>query len=254
MTFDGDTNFNEAFWDARAQLDSIPVSSRSTFRVIVFFSDGSPNSFSATFNSNHPGIICTNDSPENPFGLDKIGSLSAHSANYDVSNVTSLPAYATWTNGGPTTSIYQVAPNPSGYRPVIANYLHDPNDKANFGTQRGGGRGGGGGSANYPGFTSVNDAARNLAEEMAYDARSTNIYVYTLGEGPALTTAKSWGPSGVVGAFETGDAVLKNMANDPTARTYNSKQPTGDYVYAADDTQLQQAFDEIRSQLLRLTR
>ena len=55
MDFDGDTNFDEPFWDARAQLDSIPASSRSSARVIVFFSDGSPNSFSATFNSSHSG-------------------------------------------------------------------------------------------------------------------------------------------------------------------------------------------------------
>lgn len=231
MTFNGDTNFSEAFWDARAQLDSIPAASQSSFRVIVFFSDGSPNSFSATFNSSHPGVICSYDAPGNPFGLDQIGSLSGNSSGYSVSNVTSLPAYATWTPNGPTADVYQVAPNPPpgtgmAGRTVNVNYTHDSNR----------------------GFIDVNNAARNLPEEMAHDARASGIYVYTLGLGDLLIQQKSWGN------HEMGNAVLMNMANDTSAPNHGSDQPTGLYAYAADSTQLDAAFDQIASQLLRLTR
>ncbi len=97
------------------------------------------------------------------------------------------------------------------------------------------------------GFEDLNDAARNLPEEMANKARASGIYVYTLGLGSELTTAKSWGN------HEKGDAVLKNMANDPSAPNHGTDQPAGLYAYAADSTELQQAFDLIASELLRLT-
>jgi Flp pilus assembly protein TadG len=250
MNFSGSTNFSEAFWDAKAQLDSIPPPSRSSYRVIVFFSDGSPNSFSATFSGSHPGVIISGDSPSNPTGLDKIGSLSNTSAGYnvvkstswswngqatEVLNVTTLPAYATWPSvggspAGPPPTLFQVTSPPSGTgmaaRAVNASYGSDPN---------------------Y-GFIDVNNAARNLPEEMANNARASGIYVYTLGLGDLLTQQKSWGNN------EKGNAVLMNMANDADAPNHGTDQPTGLYAYAADETELQQAFDEIASQLLRLTR
>ncbi len=238
MSFTGDTDFDEAFWDARAQLDSIPLP--SSHRVIVFFSDGSPNSFSATFNGSHPGIICSYDTDNtgDPFGLEKIGVVAGASANYDISKISSLPAYATWTNGGPSANTYQVAPNqPAGTgmagRPVRANYMSY--------------------SLNgHKGFEDVNNAARNLPEEMAHDARASGIYVYTLGldGGPDkyLTTAKSWGNR------EKGNAILMNMADDTDAPNYGPDPHAGLYAYAADDSELQAAFDEIASALLRLTK
>ena len=100
----------------------------------------------------------------------------------------------------------------------------------------------------YKGFEDVNNASRNLPEEMANNARASGIYVYTLGLGSYLTAAKSWGNR------ERGDAVLMNMANDPSAPNHGTDQPAGIYVYAADSTELQQAFDQIASELLRLTR
>ncbi len=71
MSFNGSTNYSEAFYQARAQLDNIPV--RSSYRVIVFFSDGSPNSFTSTFtwgSAPTKGVICSaDDKPGDPFGL-----------------------------------------------------------------------------------------------------------------------------------------------------------------------------------------
>ena len=207
----------------------------------MFFSDGSPNSFSSTFtwkpSVQKTGVICTVDvTPADPFGLYKTGvldtTLSGYIQNPIYSYVTTLPAYF---NLGPGVgdNLYHVLSPPSGTgmaaRPVNATYVND----------------------NNKGFEDVNDAARNLPEEMANSARATGIYVYTLGlNGPdaLLTSQKSWGNR------ETGDAILKNMANDPSAPNHGSDQPTGTYAFAADDTELQQAFDEIASQLLRLTR
>ncbi len=240
MTFNGHTNFTEAMWDARPQLDSIPAPSRSSYRVIVFFSDGSPNSFSSTFtwkpSIQKTGVICTVDgTPGAPFGLYQTGvldtTLSGYIQNPIYSYVTTLPAYF---NLGPGIgdNLYHVLNPPSGTgmaaRPVNPNYVNDDTN----------------------GFEDVNNAARNLPEEMANNARASGIYVYTLGlNGPdaLLTTQKSWGN------HETGDVILKNMANDPSAPNHGADQPTGTYAFAADDSELQQAFEEIASQLLRLT-
>ena len=56
---------------------------------------------------------------------------------------------------------------------------------------------------------------------MADDARRTGIYVYTLGRGPCTDHSEKLGALGVVGAFEKGNAVLMNMANDTNAPNYN---------------------------------
>ncbi|MGC2424784.1 MAG: vWA domain-containing protein [Nitrospirota bacterium] len=243
MNFTGSTNYSAAFYQARAQLDSIPVSSQSSRRVIVFFSDGSPNSFSSTFtwgSAQQTGVICSQDPPiyafppPYPFGLYRTDVLNSMLQGYNAYQiypyVTTLPQYFNL-GAGIGDGTYHVAPNPPpgtgmAGRPVIASYLGDSNK----------------------GFEDVNNAARNLPEEMANNARAAGIYVFTLGYGPDLTVAKNWGN------LETGNAVLMNMANDTSAPNHGSDQLTGAYVYAADATEMQGAFEEIASQMLRLTR
>ena len=148
------------------------------------------------------------------------------------SYVTTLPAYF---NLGPGIgdNLYHVLNPPSGTgmaaRPVNPNYVNDDTN----------------------GFEDVNNAARNLPEEMANNARASGIYVYTLGlNGPdaLLTTQKSWGN------HETGDVILKNMANDPSrAQPRRATSRPGLMPLRRIDSELQQAFEEIASQLLRLT-
>jgi Flp pilus assembly protein TadG len=236
MSFNGSTNYSEAFYQARAQLDS--VTTPSSLRVIVFFSDGSPNSFTSTFawgSAPTKGVICSPDNnPGNPFGLYQSGvldsSLPGRYQNPIYSHVTNLPNYFNL-GAGIGDGIYHVANPPSGIgmvgRPVnVTNYTSD--------------------SPSH-GFIDVNNAARNLPEEMANSARASGIYVFTLGEGPELTMATSW-------SGEQGSAVLINMANDTSAHLHSASQPTGAYVYAPDETQLDAAFQEMASKLLRLTR
>ncbi len=65
--FDGLTNSAEGMWNGRNQLNSIPLAQRSSLRVIVFFSDGTPNTFSSVFtfkkpaDCTTPGSLITND-------------------------------------------------------------------------------------------------------------------------------------------------------------------------------------------------
>jgi len=228
----GNTNYAEAFWRAKDQLDSIPSSLRSNIRAIVFFSDGSPNTFSSTFTGTspcaatppgNPGVIVTGDGPGSPSGLDRIGSVSGAPTGCTASRVTAMPAFFNLGSGiGDNT--FHVTNPPSGQginpRPVTSTVN----------------------------FDNVNNAARNLPEEMASSARDAGIYVYTIGLGTLLTTNKSWGN------HERGDTVLKNMANDPSAPNHTPGQLEGLYCYAADTNQLNACFDEIASQIFRLTR
>jgi len=45
FSFTGGTASVEGMWNAREQLNSIPLVNRSAQRVIVFFSDGDPTAF-----------------------------------------------------------------------------------------------------------------------------------------------------------------------------------------------------------------
>jgi hypothetical protein len=103
-------------------------------------------------------------------------------------------------------------------------------------------------------FLNVNNAARNLAEEMASNARAAGIYVFTIGQGYLLLDEKNWGNG------ETGDTVLRNMANDPSAPNHTSDQLEGLYCFAGGHTpqeveeELNRCFDKVQSQIFRLTR
>jgi Flp pilus assembly protein TadG len=57
MTFNGGTNSAEAYWNALNQLQSV-ITTPSSLRVIVFFSDGAPNSFTAIFGPNTASPAC----------------------------------------------------------------------------------------------------------------------------------------------------------------------------------------------------
>jgi hypothetical protein len=102
-------------------------------------------------------------------------------------------------------------------------------------------------------FENVNNAARNLAEEMASNARAAGIYVFTIGLGDLLLDDKNWGN------HETGDTVLRNMANDPSAPNHTSSQLEGLYCFAggtgqALEDQLNACYDKVANMIFRLTR
>lgn len=89
---------------------------------------------------------------------------------------------------------------------------------------------------------SIMNAAFNSAWNEANYIRTQGIYIYTIGLGG--TTYQEVNPD-----------FLMQVANDPTLPTneYNSSQPTGTYVYATAGT-LGQAFEQIASQILRLSK
>ena len=236
-SFSGSTNSSEAFWNARNQMNNLQ--NPSSLRVIVFFSDGAPNSFAAAFRSNTTacnhlvGTIATPDTKTSGGKPSKVNGLyyfdqlqtqitSPACYNSDLANNTTqyvlkLPAYYNAHNLNDTTF------------PIVTN---SPRVVTNAVT-----------------YQNVNRASRNLLEAMAADARNNNIYVFTLGLGPQLLQ-----PAGADN--ELGEDVLKCMANTPDSlpRCYNANQPVGVYCHAQTASDLAPCFSQLASQILRISK
>lgn len=240
LTVGGSTASGESMRKAKAELDTVPAQYRSSLRVIVFFSDGAPNDVAGSFSSGANNFIGTLYS-ETPDSLTVCGGAtgradrtwlhdrrnSPNNGNSHGCNITFLPD-TDWTN---TVAL-------RGRRSLDeqGNSGRIENNKCN-----------------------VNKAARNMVENVANSARSgigtDAITVYTLGLGFRLRTLEI--PSSMClgyGTEEWGENILKRLANTADSDTHNSSQPTGMYVFASDETQLDAAFQTIANQILRLTK
>ena len=228
-TFNGSTNSAEAIWNARNQLNNV-ITQPSSLRVIVFFSDGAPNSFASFFSTNQSGCNTTPgtlSSPDTPGTMSALFSMSALNQSLNSpcyqSNATKLvTAMPKWYNAhNVNEQIFPIWPV-SAPRAV-------PNGNITY--------------------VNVNRASRNLLEAMAAQARIEGTYVFTLGYGPELVQPA--GPDN-----ELGSDVLKCMANTPDslARCYNPSQPVGVYCYAATPADLKPCFSQLASQILRISK
>jgi Flp pilus assembly protein TadG len=241
FSFNGNTNFGEGFWQARDQLNKVPTTplgNRSTLRVILFFTDGSPNTFASTFpvrrmstpnpacSGSTPTCNCNNSSNNDGFCTSPTtlackctctGSL----VTGDGSSGTPSGLYLHESTSGNTVSgtcnmgnqIISSGNNDPGIYQLPAWY-NAPHVGANplIPTQEfqiapaPGAPPGLRTIATAPSFTSINRASRNLAEEMAWSAREEGIYVFVLGLGDLLHGTA--GPDN-----ERGERLLMCMAN-----------------------------------------
>jgi Flp pilus assembly protein TadG len=254
-SFNGNTNFAEGLWNARDQLKNriTPPSNYSSLRVIVFFSDGSPNTFASYFNfytpanCTLPGSLVTGDgSTGTPSGLyyhNQISTPLPGTCDQGTSIISTQGA-------GPSIHYrYVTTPLPTYYN---AHNKTDTEFRVVTATPRQVlAVPAAPGAANYQNTwnTNINRAARNLAESITLQAKTEGIYVYTLGLGDLLRQPA--GPDN-----EHGENLLKCMANTPDslARCYNPNLPVGRYCWAADIAELKSCFAEIASEILRLTK
>lgn len=252
-------------WD---ELRRVPSASQSGLRVIVLFTDGSPNSWSGTF-SVTPGTAAT-QGVVNTLDFPEMGGTSSTSDGVNDPNMTALTE-TLGTPGSPgqvsawsgnrssprNTNIDLVWPGPTTPRitGLPTQSYHPTPSSAGIPTQFnlvdaslvGGNRPVG----TTPTVRNVNNAARNLVEIIANAVRTDNsgaypIRIYTLGMGALLTV-----PAGA--SLERGDDLLKRIANDATSPDFRSGQPEGKYFFAGDATQLNAAFAQIRNQMVRLS-
>ena len=235
----GATTSEEAMRLAKTQLDAIPAASQNSLRAIVFFTDGAPNGVSANY-ANGPGTpadlysetdltYCPCGTCRNPLTGD-ITAIRMFSYNQqdnfinNYCNVSILPA-----------TDYTGTVNLASYdnmRTFTMSGGNIVNSRCN-----------------------VNKAARNMLENLANAARSevssSPVHVFTIGLGASLTTQEITFCG--YGASEQGSYILQRLANVQGVDTYNANQPSGLYAYAADATQLNNAFNQVASAILRIS-
>jgi hypothetical protein len=255
-------------WD---ELRSVPNGQQSGLRVIVLFTDGASNGVPASYDI-VPGTARTlrtwdfpkrlpdpdNQTHDDPH-IDGLYDSSTGVAppyaysvtplnwnNYDLASiipqVPSMPATSWHTNhrspGIPTqfpllNNALTVNGVPQGTkRPLRHQGLYNP--------------------GRFPAEVfNINNAARNLVEIIANEARNDNgdyrIRLYTIGMGSLVTMNLGTIP-------EPSSDILMRMANDPLSPDFNSAQLAGQYFYAQTASDVSAAFQGIQNQILRLSR
>ena len=268
-------------WD---QLRRVPPGLQSGVRVIVLFTDGAPNAISANFrrrlsptdtttfvpthgtlhvqdfparggfSSDTPvvrglqqstssccGTIDRDPSCTTPGGCPWLGPLNHAAQQYTdgrLQGIPQLPKMSTHQqpqSPGMPTSFPFYTPGLPGQRQLLVETTGTANDENP-----------------YPSHAqNVAKASRNLVETIANEARNDGsgqhrIRIFTLGLGQLLNE-----PTGY--PAETGSSILQRIANDPESPDFDDSQLEGKYYFAGDPTQLENAFQEIRDQIIRLT-
>lgn len=242
LPFQGATNSIEGMWHARDQLNRVTSPHRSSLRVIVLFSDGTPNSLASFFkfqpsaNCNVSGVISTTDDiamREAPRGLwnqakaqELVGGGCAQNRN--LASILTANALPDWYNAhGIDDREFRIV----GGGPRLVESDTSTPERA---------------------FVNINHAARNMVEALAARARAEGIHVFTLGLGPLLQQLS--GPE--LAPDDTGENLLKCMANTADApqrcRTAGAGQPKGVYCHARTADDLQPCFANMRAEILRI--
>lgn len=84
-------------------------------------------------------------------------------------------------------------------------------------------------------------------------ARSQGIRVYTIGLGTQVTSSEMKDP-GCSTYNETGELVLKRLANVKDSDTFKTDQPVGIYCHADTADDLGRCYDKVRYAILRLSK
>lgn len=248
FNFGGNTNSGEGMWNARNQLNGILPVNRSSLRVIVFFSDGAPNTFASQFKFN-PDTACRNAATTFRLpgsllsGDSQTGTVTGLYQINQQSSALSSPTSCNLSGRGRGVLASDAVPQ-------YYNAHADPMTNVNvneFHLADGGPRP----VTSAPSYANINRVSRNLVEAIAAKARSEGIYVFSLGLGDQLTIPT--GPDG-----EQGEVVLKCMANTtdatPACVAAGAGQPVGIYCHAVDVNGLKPCFDKLASAILRLTK
>jgi hypothetical protein len=98
----------------------------------------------------------------------------------------------------------------------------------------------------------INNAARNLLEIIANEARNDEggdyrIRIFTIGMGELVRYDLGTRP-------EKSEDILKRVANDISSPDYNDDQLEGKYYFAQTEADVMPAFQQLQSQIIRLSK
>jgi Flp pilus assembly protein TadG len=255
-------------WD---ELRAVPKGQQSGLRVIVLLTDGASNSVPGLWpgNSNTTGLR-TWDFPKNypdPDGqthdnpkIDGLyrtssyngGASPSHSVTVAAADATTappllgidyMPSQASMgehrSAGIPTTFPFQssaitVNGTSQASRRGLRHFKPAPTNR-------------------YPAtLYNINNAARNLVEIIANEARNDisgdyRIRIYTIGMGELVQYDLGM-------LREKSEDILKRIANDTTSPDFNDDQLEGKYYFARTASDVGPAFQQLQSQILRLSK
>jgi hypothetical protein len=269
----GSTNMVEGIYRAWDEVRTVPAGTQSGLRIIVLFTDGASNGVPGFWDGS--GIaksVRTADFPDNPgdtFGF--TWDYPATSGYMDTGTGVVTPAGTPpgWSSSArkwDSTALRTDLPMSAQLMPVRSAHTHGrsagiptwfdwqsntimvdgvPQNAARaLRDVQAGGR--------FPSeIWNLNNAARNLVEIIANEARNDNgdyrIRIYTIGMGQLVRLALGT-------RMETSESMLKRISNDKTSPDYNSAQLEGKYFYAQTAADVAPAFEGIQNQILRLTK
>jgi len=258
----GSTLMVEGLYHGWDELRTVPSGQQSGLRVIVLFTDGASNGVPGNFGGTSAKSLRTWDFPKNANDPDSQTWDSPHiDGLYDTSTGATNPAYSITVPWNSTTTLTQVPLLPlttwhQHYRssgiptsfPLQSSTLmvngRAQNVARGLRHQQAGGQ--------YPAEVfNINNAARNVLEEIADAARNDNgdykIHIYTIGMGYMIRDLLGTMP-------EMPEDILKRVSNDITSPDYNSNELQGMYFYAPTAADVDPAFQGIQNQILRLSK
>ena len=258
----GSTLMVEGLYRGWDELRSVPSGQQSGLRVIVLFTDGASNGVPANYDGTAKSLR-TWDFPHSANDPDSQTWDSPHiDGLYDTQTGATNPSYSLTIPWNSTTTLTQVPLLPlttmhshhrsSGIPTSFA--LQSASLKVNGVAQNAarGLRHQDPVTHKYPAEVwNINNAARNVLEEIADAARSDNgdyqIRIYTIGMGYLLRDLLGTMP-------EMPEDILKRISNDKTSPDYNNNQLEGMYFYAPTVADVAPAFQGIQNQILRLSK
>jgi Flp pilus assembly protein TadG len=275
----GSTNMVEGLYRGWDELRSVPAGTQSGLRIIVLFTDGASNGVPGSYDID-PGTarsLRTWDFPERPpdpadqthidpqieglydtaTGLNTGFAFSVRPSNWDnysppAGNIIQAPGTTVWSMPASMMSwhTHHRSPGIPTQFPLVTNTLTV--NGVSQSVKRPFRHLGMYSAGRYPAEVfNINNAARNLVEIIANEARSDSgdyrIRIYTIGMGDLVNLDLGTIP-------EPSSDILKRMANDPTSPDHNPAQLDGEYFPAPTAADVSAAFQGIQNQILRLSK
>jgi hypothetical protein len=261
----GSTNMVEGVYRGWDELRSVANGQQSGLRVMVVFTDGASNSVPGQYpGSTTSRAMRTFDFPKNlPDPDSQTWDSPTITGLYDTQSGTGVPNIANMTYPWNSTSVHPDYPLlpltsfhsyhrsggiPTSFPLISGSVMVDGQPQTSRRAFRGTPSGG-----RYPTqIWNINNAARNLVEQIAQAARTDTagdypIRIYTIGMGELVRYNLGTRP-------ETSESMLKRLANDKTSADYNSAQLEGKYYFAATAEDVGPAFAALQNQIIRLTK
>jgi Flp pilus assembly protein TadG len=239
------TNSQSGLAAGQTQIQKIP-STPNLLRVLVFFTDGWPNIQQDTLNCAAHGttkassanlLYCGCDPGDESLGLCGSTNLVFFSpSSCSSDNACSTPSSGCGSGAGGV-------PNPTSFPDQQFSGASEPLSNVSYcGGTAPGAPGSLSSDAMYRTVLVSNDASTNSYTGQV-GLLQQNTYVYSIGMGTAITGQPA------------AEEFLREVANDPSAATFNPNLPVGEAVFASDSSELNEVFQTIASKiLLRLSK